>query len=137
MDFKSFLGTKTLPNKGTLSEFCIEIGKQGYSLYKKKGQKSGLVRGKNNRAQMFFKNKNGKKLLLYISRQLDEQLNTHKINEEELENCLVYILDRDGNTELVLGVNSSFETIDTKNFTDEDWSDLFSTENYIKSRIRK
>jgi hypothetical protein len=136
-DFSSLTGSKSLPNKGTLKDFIFEIAGQGYNIYKKNGLENPIHLGKNARKQMLFKNKEGKELLLYISRQLDEQLSAIKIKREELENCLVYVLDRDGHSEFVLGINSSFETIDTKNFTDEDWSNLFSTENYIKSRIRK
>ena len=135
-DFSSLTGSKPLPNKGTLKDFVFEIASQGYNIYIKNGHKNPIHLGKNARKQMLFKNKEGKELLLYISRQLDEQLSATKVKKEELENCLVYILDRDGYSELVLGINSSFETIDTKNFTDEDWNNLFSTENYIKSRIK-
>ena len=136
-DFSSLTVSKSLSNKGTLKDFVFEKAGQGYNIYTKKNYKSPIHLGKNGRMQILFKNKAGKEILLHISRQLDEKISTTKIKIEELENCLVYILERDGYPELVLGVNSSFETIDTKNFTDEDWSNLFSTENYIKSRIRK
>lgn len=119
IDFNIYVASQQNAVASTLQSFVADATKEGFSLVKPKGSKTTVFESKAGNPQLLFLNKDGKRIYVRISKNLDAALRAGE-KGIELPKSPVYHVDLDtGGKMLVVGMNAEAQDFEPATFSAE------------------